>query len=419
MPVTPITPAQIDEVARLAEIPPVGSEERGKSVSLADLHAANIARQAEWCAGGDPEPDLAFRGNELAGETGEACNVIKKLERERYGWRGSRASLDDLAEELADVVICADLCAVTAGIDLAAAVVAKFNATSEKVGLTTRLTLMSEVRRMGQRDVLSASASPSGHSRAEPSGLGPAAECPSRGAELERLSAAATPGPWAYRPEHLDDWGYIRSTVIDNPVLKGKVVATTRGDGHETFDAHREAGTDPYEPNGRFIVALVNAYRAGELVPAFAAANPSGGTAWTSVEDQLPGEQGQDSEEVIVFLSGHCELTDMECRKGAGWGHRFGFFDAERQCFRVHGRPDYSVTHWMPKSPSPLEQAASCDGSAEGGETGTGSTEGNSAVGLQAETPEVTPSIPPSPRKGQEENPCPLDPSPQSEGGGE
>jgi NTP pyrophosphatase (non-canonical NTP hydrolase) len=112
-----------------------GSENLG----LRALHAANKARQTEWCAGGDPEPDLAFRGNELAGETGEACNVIKKLERERRGWRGSRATAEQLAEELADVVICADLCAVTAGIDLAGAVVAKFNATSEKVGLSTRL----------------------------------------------------------------------------------------------------------------------------------------------------------------------------------------------------------------------------------------------------------------------------------------
>ncbi|KAB1068865.1 MazG-like family protein [Methylobacterium planeticum] len=107
------------------------------ALTLAALHRANIERRAEWCP--DQVPDLSFRGNELAGETGEACNVIKKLERERQGWRGSRASLSDLAEELADVVICADLCAVTAGIDLAAAVVAKFNATSEKQGLATKL----------------------------------------------------------------------------------------------------------------------------------------------------------------------------------------------------------------------------------------------------------------------------------------
>ena len=103
-----------------------------------DLRSANIARQAAWCP--DQVPDLSFRGNELAGETGEVCNVIKKLERERLGWRGSRDTVEHLAEELADVVICADLAAISAGIDLDAAVIAKFNATSEKVGLPHRLT---------------------------------------------------------------------------------------------------------------------------------------------------------------------------------------------------------------------------------------------------------------------------------------
>lgn len=102
------------------------------------LREANAARQAEWDAGN--QLTLAYRGNEMAGEVGEACNVIKKLERERLGIKGSRATLGQLAEELADVVICADLIAMAAGIDLDAAVAAEFNATSEKVGLSTRLT---------------------------------------------------------------------------------------------------------------------------------------------------------------------------------------------------------------------------------------------------------------------------------------
>jgi NTP pyrophosphatase (non-canonical NTP hydrolase) len=104
---------------------------------LSALRAANIKRQVLWCP--DEAPDLSFRGNELGGEVGEALNVIKKLERERHGWRGSRDSTEHLAEELADVVICADLCAITAGIDLASAVVAKFNATSDKVGIPVHL----------------------------------------------------------------------------------------------------------------------------------------------------------------------------------------------------------------------------------------------------------------------------------------
>lgn len=102
------------------------------------LRDANEARQREWDT--DNAITLAYRGNELAGEVGEACNVIKKLERERLGIRGSRDNVEHLAEELADVIICVDLIAMAAGIDLDEAVARKFNATSEKVGLKTRLT---------------------------------------------------------------------------------------------------------------------------------------------------------------------------------------------------------------------------------------------------------------------------------------
>lgn len=102
------------------------------------LRSANAARQIEW----DKENgiSLAYRGNELAGEVGEACNVIKKLERERLGIRGSRASVAMLAEELADAVICLDLIAMQVGIDLDDAVRTKFNATSHKYGLATTFT---------------------------------------------------------------------------------------------------------------------------------------------------------------------------------------------------------------------------------------------------------------------------------------
>lgn len=168
-------------------------------MNMLELHKANVARDREW----NPEQkcDLYFWGVELAGEVGEACNIIKKLERERLGMRGSRATLQDLSDELADIIICVDLIAchiraladpkerliwlknrslaalgnemaAAAGminhiivgtnhtqlvsmlciliqhtdliarsqkIDLDAAVKAKFNATSEKYNLTTRM----------------------------------------------------------------------------------------------------------------------------------------------------------------------------------------------------------------------------------------------------------------------------------------
>ncbi|MBN9410873.1 MAG: hypothetical protein J0H69_17145 [Burkholderiales bacterium] len=106
-------------------------------LTLNALQAAHAERQEEWCP--DQKPDLSFRGNELGGECGEAQNVIKKLERERRGWRGSRDTVEHLGEELADVVHCATLCAITAGIDLEAAVIAKFNSTSEKNSLATKI----------------------------------------------------------------------------------------------------------------------------------------------------------------------------------------------------------------------------------------------------------------------------------------
>lgn len=106
-------------------------------LTLALLRRANVARNKHW----DPEGKLtlSFRGCELGGEVGELLNVVKKLERERLGLRGSRDTLEHLGEELADVIICADLIGMAAGVDLVAAVTAKFNATSEKLGLPVKL----------------------------------------------------------------------------------------------------------------------------------------------------------------------------------------------------------------------------------------------------------------------------------------
>lgn len=101
------------------------------------LRKANQARQKEWDS--LAQITASYRACELAGEVGEACNIIKKLERERLGIKGSRGNVDDLADELADAIICVDLIAMAYGINLGAAVATKFNKTSEKVGLRNRL----------------------------------------------------------------------------------------------------------------------------------------------------------------------------------------------------------------------------------------------------------------------------------------
>lgn len=50
-------------------------------MNMLALHKANVARDKEWNP--DHKCDLDFWGVELAGEVGETCNIIKKIERER------------------------------------------------------------------------------------------------------------------------------------------------------------------------------------------------------------------------------------------------------------------------------------------------------------------------------------------------
>ena len=106
--------------------------------TLGALRDANLKRAAEW-HGADKAPTIEYRFMELAGEVGEACNAQKKLSRTDMGIRGGTEGLAHLTEELADVLICLDLVAMDLGIDLGEAVRAKFNKTSEKYGLSTRL----------------------------------------------------------------------------------------------------------------------------------------------------------------------------------------------------------------------------------------------------------------------------------------
>lgn len=64
----------------------------------------------------------------MAGECGEACNLIKKLR------RGEVVKVRAIADELADLVIYADLLAARLNIDLGKAVAQKFNEVSAKRG---------------------------------------------------------------------------------------------------------------------------------------------------------------------------------------------------------------------------------------------------------------------------------------------
>lgn len=109
----------------------------GDPLTFPALARACVDRNIEWH--GETQPSLLFRATELGGATLRATKVVRKLAREREGWPGSRATVDDLADELADVVICTMHVANCEGIDLGAAIVRKFNATSQKLNLKTML----------------------------------------------------------------------------------------------------------------------------------------------------------------------------------------------------------------------------------------------------------------------------------------
>jgi NTP pyrophosphatase (non-canonical NTP hydrolase) len=68
-----------------------------------------------------------------------ACNTLKKLEREHRGWPGSRTTKATLHSDLSEVASLIEEVAKRFNVDTAAVTARKFNATSEKVGLRTRL----------------------------------------------------------------------------------------------------------------------------------------------------------------------------------------------------------------------------------------------------------------------------------------
>lgn len=108
-------------------------------LTLQQLRDANVRRSIEWMGSAPSEQDLMFCAVELGGETGEALNVVKKMERVRLGVKGSTATVEDLKDELADVLICVDRIAAAMNIDLGVEVRRKFNLTSDKYGLKEKL----------------------------------------------------------------------------------------------------------------------------------------------------------------------------------------------------------------------------------------------------------------------------------------
>lgn len=74
---------------------------------------------------------------------------------------------------------------------------------------------------------------------------------------IERGCEGVTPGPWHYRPEKYDDWGWVRASKTDS--LLGELVANVRSHARLDEDAlnqHRINGTDPSGPTAQHIARL-------------------------------------------------------------------------------------------------------------------------------------------------------------------
>jgi NTP pyrophosphatase (non-canonical NTP hydrolase) len=110
---------------------------------IEEIERVNLIRKARWHSEMDNWV-LSDWSNAMAGEAGEACNVVKKIRRIETGLRpevdGSMEELrHKLAMEIADVFLYLQLLASEAGINMTRAIVEKFNFTSRKYDFPERL----------------------------------------------------------------------------------------------------------------------------------------------------------------------------------------------------------------------------------------------------------------------------------------
>jgi len=127
MPPLPEKPIKLD----VAEIKR-HMDKRPDNLSFAEMRKSNAKRSKkvypicqEWSAA-----DWACA---LSGEVGETCNLIKKMR------RGEEIPIEEIAKEIADIVLYADLLANHFGLDLGKIVRDKFNEVSDRVYSNTKL----------------------------------------------------------------------------------------------------------------------------------------------------------------------------------------------------------------------------------------------------------------------------------------
>lgn len=119
-------------------------------LDLAAMRPINVQRATEGFKCYDNQP-LTYWTTALAGEVGELCNMIKKMQRvERGGMDGGSTytakdiTKDMLKEEIGGIAIYLDLLASLLDISLEEAIIDTFNSKSEKMGFREKLEVRSE-----------------------------------------------------------------------------------------------------------------------------------------------------------------------------------------------------------------------------------------------------------------------------------
>lgn len=112
-------------------------------MDMQHIAAISISRCNRWHKNGIMDWDLNKWAVALAGEVGEACNIIKKMNRVEDGIQRKPVTMQELqeklAEELADSFLYLQLLSLRANINLQDAVIKKFNKVSEEYGFPERL----------------------------------------------------------------------------------------------------------------------------------------------------------------------------------------------------------------------------------------------------------------------------------------
>lgn len=126
------------------EIKVIGSRaEIPAYASIPHISTISFMRALRWHPAGLDSWSLSDWGVALAGEVGEACNVIKKMNRVRDNMQqkvvDTEALKMALKMEIGDVYIYLDLLARRAGLNLEDCVRDTFNRISEREGFPERL----------------------------------------------------------------------------------------------------------------------------------------------------------------------------------------------------------------------------------------------------------------------------------------